>query len=687
MSIERNHRGIWGILIVGTVILATNSGGCEADPIPSPPEKFAGCNGAGFIVKLKPEVSVCPSDNELNQAAPGDGTWRVDAICGDAAYLPKTLRGYCSVAWVPNTGVMVGAPDAKDLYKVPSIESIEEDCLVTAPQSSSPTQLSGPTLYNQFRRAAGVTFDPGPLATKAFRQTFISALDTLPHNKTGRLFGPAMDVNEDPFPFAKDEHGWLVLALIDDLTTYDFEVRAPGPIYSLTKPDAQLALPGIDLDNIDEDNGGFFGRQFHLANAICGAIETWRSNTVDPRKEPAPVLVMAVGALPLEGQECDSEAVILAQSALPTKIIYYAMQHAACHGAAIVAAAGNDPNGKVKVAGCEDEVPGATCPGAMSQIQAPTRAQCLDFYEGTSYDSELFKIHDPSIDPNLDNPLVYMISGVDGAGALLSTSRESGTSKLAAIGELGSAKDKYGSWHAARTGTSIATAVTGAAFATLFAFNPELTAAKAADILYHSAVKNDELPPQIAADGNEVRVISICRALEESLGLSQQLGCADEIGQTPPALVEIADFGEFSPPPLSLDVVALGSPTSSPSATQCAGNSPLLNPAPGSTRCPDCGYLVGSNGGSGEAYIHLADGNEVTIQQLTLVLRSKNSDVVDEAFVLENFGFPPGSTLRLGNITSAITAGDLRSVTFEALVEGDGYSSVVSGEIPIFKRP
>ncbi len=121
---------------------------------------------------------------------------------------------------------------------------------------------------------------------------------------------------------------------------------------------------------------------------------------------------------------------------------YYAMQHAACHGAALVAAAGNDPIGSARDPKCP-QVAGATCPGAMSNIPAPTPAQCDALYEaGSGYESRHYKIYDPFSDPNdmLDHPLVHTISAVDAAGKLLPITRAGTLGKLAAMGELGTAQ-------------------------------------------------------------------------------------------------------------------------------------------------------------------------------------------------------------------------------------------------------
>lgn len=119
-----------------------------------------------------------------------------------------------------------------------------------------------------------------------------------------------------------------------------------------------------------------------------------------------------------------------------------------------------------------------------------------------------------------------------------------------------------------------------------------------------------------------------------------------------------------------------------PLNSQCGGNSPLLNPAPGSSRCrPDCGYFVDR----GEAIIQLDHGNEVAFSHLSLVLHDQSGAL--EAFTLPNFGFAPGSKLKLTGIHPTTLTGAVQSVTFEATVEGDGYSSAVSGDIPIFAQP
>lgn len=701
MSIHRKAVGIWGSLAASSVMIALSLGGCESSEVhpmgqlamlaqaqrvqeqepevegepemqsPSSP----GCNGTGYVMKMQNGFA-CPADIKV-----ANGTWHFEKICDDAPYLPTDLEGLCSVTWEGNGQDLPESADANALQNIAEVASIAEDCVVNAPQSASPMQLAGPKLRDQFRKASGAT----NISSKPTVPAFVAVLDSLPRKKFINLLDKSHNLPSEPgdltrtahppatdlLPFGRDDHGWLILSLMKDLM--------PHPdTFTL---DAELALPQIDDQQVDTENGGYSGRQFHLANAICSAVATWQKQLdetgTDTRTAPAPVLVMALGSLPEKGQSYDSDNDIRNTGSLPLQTLYYAMQHAACHGAALVAAAGNDPNGDATLPACND-VSGAMCPGAMREIAAPKVEYCDGLYaKGSGYESRNYKVYNGP----LHNPLVHTISAVDAAGKLLPITRQSAYTELAAMGELGAARDKEGVWHAARTGTSIATAVAGAAFATLFAYRPALTAAEAGDILVHSA-QNSCSGPACAA--NDVNVISICRALEDALQISNQLECQAALDTQATTIIGNAMFDESGYATHEMNLV-----DSIPSLNLCPANWPLVNPAPGSTRCSDCGYLIGdpnNNPNPGAAYLRLEPGPGEKISDLTLVLRGRNPGQV-EAFAfdapLPNAGVTP---LKFTNITSQIPAAHLRSVTFEAIVNGNGYEAAVSGEIPIFRQ-
>lgn len=701
MFIHRKALGIWSSLAVSSVMAALGLGGCEspdvqpmgqpamrAEALPvqepevegepeMPSPSSPGCNGTGYVIKMKNGFA-CPTDTKV-----ANGTWDFEQICGDAPYLPTDLQGLCSVTWEGNGKDLPDASDANVLQNIAEIADFAEDCVVNAAQSGSPMQLAGPMLRDKFRKAAGAT----SISSKPAAPAFVAVLDSLPREKFSNLLDQSHDLPSEPgdftrtthpamtdqIPFGRDEHGWLILSLMNDLM--------PHPdAFTL---DAELALPQIDYEQIDTDNGGYFGRQFHLANAICSAIATWQEQLnetgTDTRTAPVPVLVMALGSLPEKGQSYDSDNDIRSNGTLPLQTLYYAMQHAACHGAALVAAAGNDPNGDATLPKC-NEVPGAMYPGAMSEIAAPKVEYCDGLYaKGSGYDSGDYKVYNGP----LHNPLVSTISAVDAAGKLLPITRQGAYTELAAMGELASAQDKEGVWHAARTGTSIATAVAGAAFATLFAYRPQLSAAEAADILLHTALKSCSGP---ACAANDANVISICRALEDALLISNQIECGPALDTQATTIIGSATFDESGYATHEMNLVDL-----IPSLQLCPANWPFVNPAPGSTRCSDCGYFVGNppigggNPNPDSAILRLVpEGNE-RISSVTLVLRS-DEPAQDKAFMLNGSWFGP-ALLKLTNINSQIPAANLRSVTFEAIVQGNGYeATAVSGEIPIFQR-
>ncbi len=711
MSVHRKALGTWCAVVVGSFAIAVTASGCEETRVPPPPVSTAhasekpGCNGGAFILAMQDDAE-CPSKHDLPEPN-GEGHWKLEALCGGKPNLPKELKRYCALTWVADKGSPIGAPDAKELLELKGFEGVkkmEEDCVAVAPQGGEGPNVSSAeeVLRDKFRVAAG--FPPNLSLNEGIEHntSFVVAVDTLPHGKVPALFYPGALLpipivqEEDPFPFGQDEHGWTVLALIDDLTSVVFGPDGTQPT-KLANVDAELALPSVDHDNIDQDNGGFFGRQFHLANALCSAIDDWeawkerRENEEPGVTVPGPVVVMALGSLPVEGEQCDSDEVIK-KSSIATRVVYAAMQHAACHGAALVAAAGNDPNGQnASVPGC-DEVDGPTCPGAMSKIPMPTPTDCENIY-GEMEDPKTGKTIDPYdagkyhlYQGPLDNPLVHLISAVEPSGVLIAATRKGSVSKLAAIGTLGVAQDANGQWHTALTGTSVATAVAAAAFANLFAFQPNLTPAEAANTLYESALEPEA--KQYADDGSgaSVRMISICKALEIALKMTGNLGCQDKVDPNASMFVNDTTAADALDKKISeaipLPVVDAGGGTN-PSSKECTGNPLFSDPAPGSHKCNGCQYSFSTS--DAKAFIQLAGGTADALSSLTLVLRSKEPGE-NEVFVLPGYGVPPGSTLVLEGINSKIAFDDLRSVTFEAIVETGSELTAVSGEIPIVHR-
>ena len=139
MSIGGKARGFLGSLLMVSFASVAFLPGCDEPAKPtakSPPndDKSRGCNGGAFVIKMKKSHPACPAADTLPTPDGGKGRWIVDAICGGGPDLPIELQGNCALTWDDGDGSSLGAPDAQRLQEVEGVESVDEDCVVSAPQ-------------------------------------------------------------------------------------------------------------------------------------------------------------------------------------------------------------------------------------------------------------------------------------------------------------------------------------------------------------------------------------------------------------------------------------------------------------------------------------------------------------------------------------------------------------------------
>lgn len=254
-------------------------------------------------------------------------------------------------------------------------------------------------------------------------------------------------------------HGRLIAAIVRDVSGG----VAPqlDPSESSEKPFIEigtwLGLPRAQRP-IEPGTGGYFGSQAELAIAIDAVVQHWQTT----RPGSALIINLSVGWEPLAG-------VTTAES-----LVVAALARAACHGALIIAAAGNQPPQS-----CAEGLMG---PAFFSQTPGPKVAQCTSL-----------GIVDAK-PPEGDYPLVYPITALDDDGTELGTNRPNANSPLAALGRGGISKVGTTTL-GPMSGSSVAAAVVSGLAARTWAEQPEWDANRLMHNLYDGGTTTTRTEP------------------------------------------------------------------------------------------------------------------------------------------------------------------------------------------------
>ncbi len=237
-------------------------------------------------------------------------------------------------------------------------------------------------------------------------------------------------------------------------------VKALGCPDCANSGDEQLQLTshaGLDLvramtgEIAPDPAGGDFGYQGTVAARIYEAVARWLSDEAPEARRPL-IINLSIGWEPL--YNVDEEEV----QQLRADAVQRAVEFAACQGALVIAAAGNDPGGPTVVEG-------PTWPGALE-----TR---LDACAGGGVYA----------------PVVHAVGGVDGLDESIDKSRPDSRPRLVGYSFFAAATNDAGQdLSGPYTGTSVATAVASAAAAIVWRYQPELTAAEVMQYVYEAAV-------------------------------------------------------------------------------------------------------------------------------------------------------------------------------------------------------
>ncbi|AKT42365.1 S8/S53 family peptidase [Chondromyces crocatus] len=448
-----------------------------------------GCTGRRWIAHIPPP-GTCP--------APPLG-WIMAPLFGAAA--PPGLSSLCLYDHAGLPGPVPPQPITAlhTALTTQGATAIEEDCVVVEPLAGQLQAASRPWLHDQLLAQLDAS---GPLPQGGTPSPVaIAVADTSPDARPDGVTGS--------IPRGRLDHGYTMAWLARDLAC-----PAGGPCTAYLS--TQLALPHIDNATVDLAQGGYFGTRGQLAQAIHRAVDAWKAAYPAQRRL---VINLSVGWEPDAGCGDPSAPELLP---LPERAVLLALQHAACHGALLIAAAGNDPGGPEPHYPAGTPMPsGPTCPAAWSVEPAPSSSRCTDL-EGTGYATPFSALplrYTPPSPPEapgapIDDALLFAVGGVDHADRPIVRARPEGNPRLAALALHGTAGQPGLSLPAPLTGTSVAAAAVSGIAAATWAYRPDLTATEIMDLVYRAGpILSRKADFHASGVSDLVRRVTRCRAL------------------------------------------------------------------------------------------------------------------------------------------------------------------------------
>ncbi|MRG91490.1 S8/S53 family peptidase [Polyangium spumosum] len=598
-------------------------------PPPCPPaEDDPGCTGHRFIAVVNPSGD-CPKDPL--------GIWtEAKLFKGPASGPPPALARYCVYEW---TGARVNpgatqcltygpnGPGEDELQQLDAVlgagAELGEDCIDTAPLAFEDDAATW-ARKQLFLRAGGVASLPPPDADPSLpRPARLVAVDTSPDALLGGI------------AIGQSRHGDAVAHVARDLACPNGE-GAPCAAHVTTA----LGLPRVDLANplaTSPTQGGFFGTEGDLAQALERLVLAWRAEILNNQGDPRLVINLSVG---WEDDRRRANCAPLNYAANPellappARAVLDAMRYATCHGALLLAAAGNDTGGI-------SPKTGLVCPARWEELAAPDPQTC-DALVGTPFAAAWAELwptfpRRPAQNQAPYDRVVYAVGGVDYGDEPLVPPRPLARPRLAALGLLASAWDTSPSASATPntngvppapppflTGTSISTAVASGIAASLWAYSPTRTAPEILDTIYQRGVSLQQNGAAIPADPGacsgapscDVRRLSLCRALQLPCDDAAPVGSQNQPLQNPPltpALLSLLD-SEFQ----AAQASTVSFPDTQPiphSRYATVAASPWTFPQPNWPACPACVLRV-----DGPNSLILEARPGLTMTDLTLVL-------------------------------------------------------------------
>ena len=326
----------------------------------------------------------------------------------------------------------------------------------------------------------------------------------------GSANAPAIDLGPDGRP-RHAVHGLVLRHLISELTC-DPDVGRAAELFSHQALDVVTdASGGLEVDPF----AGHFGYHSRLAEAIWEAWRDWRFPSVGPSAKAEAeaaaganlIMNLSVGWEPRYGFVGGDPA---AGETPVVEAIRLLLEIAACDGALIFAAAGNDPGGTADggASPAHDAPHGPMFPARWEEVELPAACQPPMVVGAPPY-----------------MPLLHAVGGVDRDDVPIVISRPGSLPRLVAPAFWGITRppaacvsaDQPLALERQLTGTSVATSVVSALAAVLWHHEPGLRAEEVADVIHASgaelAAEADWCGPFAGAACPPIRRASLCPAL------------------------------------------------------------------------------------------------------------------------------------------------------------------------------
>ena len=408
---------------------------------------------------VETEYSVCHDDRYIAKLADPDkpcadvGGWSggrlfregTEWLQANADSIPTAMKRFCIYDW-EGTGDPKPGPLLERFG-----ENAVQDCDFVVPQGDKGadviTEALSPKLEEMFLAATHHVPAEDLAATEDSRQpVFIAVLDTQPFPNP-----------DNP----RSEHGDSVARIVRKFACPGGDAGCPVQVETV------LALPRTQ-EGDDYVRGGYRGTLMQLAAATHEAVLRWQQANVGSKVPSRLVMVQAVGwerGDPMADQGPANDAMQIV------------MREAACHGAIVVASAGN------QTTSCDE---GPFDPGGVEQHALPTAAAC-----------DALDIIGPPKPLTSYAPIVYSAGALDLSGEKLESAREGGFPRLVAPGSHAVIDTDTSDPTMLLTGTSVPAAAVAGMAGLAWSYAHGLTGAQVMQAIYDAG---DELGPGVFAD-------------------------------------------------------------------------------------------------------------------------------------------------------------------------------------------
>lgn len=384
--------------------LAPRSQASLSSPDACPGEEWVGESTSG----------ACPKPPSLPASFKGE--WRVSPLFEGEDKVPG-LAGYCSYQWVSWGGVGPRDPAGPkgetaegylpwDANRSPQ-DWLSPDCQVVAPLGESFPDLPDDVsreMSDRFVISMKAHQPPDELPPQ--EQVRVVLLDSSPTTPYGLLSQENLG------------HG-LALGKLIERVACPSGYSAGAFSGCAAQVRSELAMPMVSPGQQDPLRGGYFGTQTQLAKAIARAVRGHAEEVQNTKTPLHLILNLSLGWEPRGTEDRPHDTM-----PGPVRAVHSALRHAVCHGALVIAAAGNRSDRTTGVAG-------PMYPAAWERDAGLTIQDCDTFEGEIGYRTGVWL--------NLGTPesssLVYAASALDAGDLPIASARPGGRSRLSALGE------------------------------------------------------------------------------------------------------------------------------------------------------------------------------------------------------------------------------------------------------------